>query len=255
MEGRRGLSGRRQCRQLRAAVAGRDRAQVGPHRRADQRRGVDQRAGRRPRLRHPHLRRRGRSAKPATSRSCATPRCRMSAGRSIRATSRARSRAASSQGIGWALNEEYIYDKEGRLENPGFLDYRMPVASDLPMIETVMVEVPNPRHPYGVRGVGEVPIVPPMAAVANAIADAIGVACATCRCRRRSCAPRSTRRTRRAWPRNSARAVIPVLPWLTDQTGLCGRVPLRARGEGRGEGLHAACRDDRGRRPPVHRRR
>jgi CO/xanthine dehydrogenase Mo-binding subunit len=78
------------------------------------------------------------------------------------------------QGIGWALNEEYIYDKDGRLENPGFLDYRCPVASDLPMIETVMVEVPNPRHPFGARGVGEVPIVPPMAAVANAIADAIG---------------------------------------------------------------------------------
>ncbi|HZT89696.1 MAG TPA: xanthine dehydrogenase family protein molybdopterin-binding subunit [Stellaceae bacterium] len=78
------------------------------------------------------------------------------------------------QGIGWALNEEYIYDKDGRLENPGFLDYRVPVASDLPMIDAIMVEVPNPRHPFGARGVGEVPIVPPMAAVANAIADAIG---------------------------------------------------------------------------------
>ena len=79
------------------------------------------------------------------------------------------------QGVGWALNEEYIYDDKGRLENPGFLDYRMPVASDLPMIDTVLVEVPNPRHPYGVRGVGEVPIIPPMAAVANAIEDAIGL--------------------------------------------------------------------------------
>jgi CO/xanthine dehydrogenase Mo-binding subunit len=79
------------------------------------------------------------------------------------------------QGIGWALNEEYIYDKDGRLENPGFLDYRVPVASDMPMIDTVIVEVPNPRHPFGARGVGEVPIVPPMAAVANAIYDAIGV--------------------------------------------------------------------------------
>ena len=79
------------------------------------------------------------------------------------------------QGVGWALNEEYIYDDKGRLENPGFLDYRMPVASDLPMIDTVLVEVPNPRHPYGVRGVGEVPIVPPMAAVANAIHDALGL--------------------------------------------------------------------------------
>jgi CO/xanthine dehydrogenase Mo-binding subunit len=78
------------------------------------------------------------------------------------------------QGIGWALNEEYIYDKNGRLDNPGFLDYRIPVASDMPMVEAVMVEVPNPRHPFGARGVGEVPIVPPMAAVANAIADAVG---------------------------------------------------------------------------------
>src|SRR5690348_11715552 len=81
----------------------------------------------------------------------------------------------ATQGIGWALNEEYIYDKDGRLENPGYLDYRMPVASDLPMIDAVMIEVPNPRHPFGAKGVGEVPIVPPMAAVANAIADAIGI--------------------------------------------------------------------------------
>ncbi len=79
------------------------------------------------------------------------------------------------QGIGWALNEEYIYGDDGKLQNPGFLDYRVPVASDLPMIDTVIVEVPNPRHPYGVRGVGETPIVPPMAAIANAIADATGI--------------------------------------------------------------------------------
>ena len=79
------------------------------------------------------------------------------------------------QGIGWALNEEYIYGEDGRLENPGFLDYRIPVASDVPMIDTVIVEVPNPRHPYGVRGVGETPIVPPMAAITNALADALGI--------------------------------------------------------------------------------
>jgi CO/xanthine dehydrogenase Mo-binding subunit len=79
------------------------------------------------------------------------------------------------QGVGWALNEEYVYDKDGRLENPGFLDYRVPVASDMPMIDTILIEVPNPRHPFGARGVGEVPIVPPMAAVANAIADATGI--------------------------------------------------------------------------------
>ena len=79
------------------------------------------------------------------------------------------------QGIGWALNEEYIFDASGRLDNAGFLDYRMPVASDLPMIDTVLVEVPNDAHPHGVRGVGEVPIAPPMAAVANAIHDAVGL--------------------------------------------------------------------------------
>lgn len=78
------------------------------------------------------------------------------------------------QGVGWALNEEYIYDKNGRMDNSGFLDYRIPVASDLPKIDTVMVEIPNPAHPYGVKGVGEIPLVPPLAAIANAIADAIG---------------------------------------------------------------------------------
>ena len=77
------------------------------------------------------------------------------------------------QGIGWALNEEYIFDRNGKMENPGFLDYRIPVASDMPMIDTIVVEVPNPGHPYGVRGVGEVGIVPPLAAVANAVDDAI----------------------------------------------------------------------------------
>jgi xanthine dehydrogenase molybdenum-binding subunit len=79
------------------------------------------------------------------------------------------------QGIGWALNEEYIYNDEGAMTNASFLDYRMPTCLDLPMIDAVIVEVPNPGHPYGVRGVGEVPIIPPPAAIANAIYDAIGV--------------------------------------------------------------------------------
>ena len=81
----------------------------------------------------------------------------------------------AAQGLGWALNEEYIYDADGVMENPGFLDYRVPVASDLPMIDTEIVEVPNPSHPYGVRGVGETPIVAPLAAAANAVRDAIGI--------------------------------------------------------------------------------
>ncbi|MGE3807776.1 MAG: xanthine dehydrogenase family protein molybdopterin-binding subunit, partial [Gemmataceae bacterium] len=79
------------------------------------------------------------------------------------------------QGIGWGLNEEYIYNAKGELTNSSFLDYRIPTSLDLPMIDTVLVEVPNPGHPYGVRGVGEVPIVPPPAAIANAIYRAIGV--------------------------------------------------------------------------------
>ena len=80
----------------------------------------------------------------------------------------------AAQGIGWALNEEYIYGEDGRLQNPVFLDYRIPVASDLPMIDTVIVEVPNPGHPYGVRGVGETGITPPLPAIANAVRDATG---------------------------------------------------------------------------------
>jgi CO/xanthine dehydrogenase Mo-binding subunit len=83
------------------------------------------------------------------------------------------------QGIGWALNEEYVYDDKGCLANAGFLDYRVPVCSDVPMIDAVIVEVPNPNHPYGVRGVGETPIIPPMAAISNAIDSALGIRFAT----------------------------------------------------------------------------
>jgi xanthine dehydrogenase molybdenum-binding subunit len=79
------------------------------------------------------------------------------------------------QGIGWALNEEYCYDEQGEMRNATFLDYRIPTCYDVPMIDTIIVEVPDPQHPYGVRGVGEVPICPPPAAIANAIYDAVGV--------------------------------------------------------------------------------
>ncbi|MBG94915.1 MAG: oxidoreductase [Chloroflexi bacterium] len=78
------------------------------------------------------------------------------------------------QGIGWALNEEYFINDNGHMVNSSFLDYRMPVSLDLPMIDTVIVEIANPNHPFGVRGVGEVCICPPMAAISNAIYDAIG---------------------------------------------------------------------------------
>ena len=79
------------------------------------------------------------------------------------------------QGIGWALNEEYFYNDQGHMLNSSFLDYRMPTSLDLPMIDTVLVEVANPGHPYGVRGVGEVPIVPPLAAIGSAVSHAVGV--------------------------------------------------------------------------------
>lgn len=82
---------------------------------------------------------------------------------------------AAAQGIGWALNEEYVYGEDGRLQNPGFLDYRIPVCSDLPFIDTKILEIPNPNHPYGVRGVGETSIVPPLAAIGNAVSNAVGV--------------------------------------------------------------------------------
>ena len=79
------------------------------------------------------------------------------------------------QGLGWALSEDYTYNADGQMLNSSFLDYRMPTALDLPMIDTVVVEVPNPRHPYGLRGVGEAPIIPPLAALHNAIYHATGV--------------------------------------------------------------------------------
>ncbi len=81
----------------------------------------------------------------------------------------------ATQGIGWALNEEYVHNDKGEMLNAGFLDYRMPTFLDVPQIETLLVEVPNPGHPYGVRGVGETPIVPPLATLHNAIARAVGV--------------------------------------------------------------------------------
>ena len=82
---------------------------------------------------------------------------------------------AAAQGIGWALNEEYIYGADGRLQNAGFLDYRIPVCSDLPSIDTKILEIPNPSHPYGIRGVGETSIVPPLGAIGNAVSNAVGV--------------------------------------------------------------------------------
>ncbi len=82
---------------------------------------------------------------------------------------------AVAQGIGWALNEEYFINDQGHMVNSSFLDYRMPTSLDVPMIDTVITEVPNPRHPFGIRGVGEAPIIPPLPALAIAVSNAIGV--------------------------------------------------------------------------------
>ena len=83
---------------------------------------------------------------------------------------------STAQGVGWALNEEYFYTEDGAIANSTFLDYRMPTTLDLPMIDTVIVEVPNPGHPFGLRGrAGEIPIVPVIGAVANAVYNATGV--------------------------------------------------------------------------------
>ena len=68
-----------------------------------------------------------------------------------------------------------MHNNQGVKLNSSWLDYRMPIAKDQPKINTQMVEVPNPEHPTGVRGVGEVSIIPPVPAIANAINQAIGI--------------------------------------------------------------------------------
>jgi hypothetical protein len=112
---------------------------------------------------------------------------------------------AAAQGIGWALNEEYIYGDDGRLQNPGFLDYRIPVCSDLPFIDTEILEIPNPNHPYGIRGVGETSIVPPLAAIGNAISNAVGV--------RMDHVPMSPPRILAALELHSSLPLVVAMPW------------------------------------------
>lgn len=79
------------------------------------------------------------------------------------------------QGIGWGLYEAMHYDEQGQLLTASFLDYAMPKADMLPTIEAILVENPSPLGSFGTRGVGEPPITAPLAALANAIRDAIGV--------------------------------------------------------------------------------
>jgi xanthine dehydrogenase molybdenum-binding subunit len=81
----------------------------------------------------------------------------------------------ATQGIGWGLSETYLVDEKGAVRNANLLDYRLPSALDVPYITANVVEVPSSDHPYGIRAVGQVPIVPPAAALANAIYRATGV--------------------------------------------------------------------------------
>jgi CO/xanthine dehydrogenase Mo-binding subunit len=81
----------------------------------------------------------------------------------------------ATQGIGWALSETYILDDTGAVQNARLLDYRLPSSLDVPHIAAHVIEVPSDDHPYGIRAVGQVPIVPPAAALANAIYRATGV--------------------------------------------------------------------------------
>jgi CO/xanthine dehydrogenase Mo-binding subunit len=79
------------------------------------------------------------------------------------------------QGIGWALLEEIVYDESGHLRTGTFADYALPSMGDVPDITSVLVEVPFTDGPLGGRGVGEPPVVPGAAVIANAIYDAVGV--------------------------------------------------------------------------------
>ena len=177
---RRGLGKRprrrqgRETRQSRKTVAEGDRGRVGQDRRADRRPQRARRRRRRRLLRHPYLR---IEVDPETgSTRVIRYTVVQDAGKAVHPTYvEGQYQGGAAQGIGWALNEEYIYGKDGRLQNAGFLDYRIPVCSDLPMIDTQILEIPNPNHPYGVRGVGETSIVPPLAAIANAVSNAAGV--------------------------------------------------------------------------------
>ena len=145
----------------------------------------DERHRRRPGLRAAHRRRRGRQGdRPRRRQALHGGRGRRQGDPPLQVEGQFQGGAV--QGIGWALNEEYCYGEDGRMQNASFLDYRMPVASDVPMIGTEIVEVPNPKHPYGLRGVGEVPVVPTMATIANAIGQTPSASARSrCRCRRR----------------------------------------------------------------------
>jgi CO/xanthine dehydrogenase Mo-binding subunit len=84
-------------------------------------------------------------------------------------------RGGAAQSIGWALFEQLTHDDSGRLLTGSFLDYAIPTAESVPDIDTLIVEVPAPDGPYGAKGIGEAPVIPGPAAIANAVAAAVGV--------------------------------------------------------------------------------
>lgn len=80
-----------------------------------------------------------------------------------------------SMGIGLALQEEILFDEDGRQINPNLTNYIMPTSMDMPEIEVDIVKNYDPTGPFGAKGVGEPTSVPTAAAIANAIYDAVGV--------------------------------------------------------------------------------
>lgn len=79
------------------------------------------------------------------------------------------------QGIGWALYERIVHSSQAQVMTGSFLDYALPKAVRIPNIETILLEVPSEDGPFGAKGVGEPPVIPVAAAIANAVEDAIGV--------------------------------------------------------------------------------
>ena len=80
------------------------------------------------------------------------------------------------QGLGTALYEECLFDEKGRMLNTNFTDYKIPTTLDIPEeMVPIIVEVPQPDGPYGARGMAEHTMIPVMPAIANAIANAIGL--------------------------------------------------------------------------------
>ena len=143
------------------ARAGRRQRRVGDHRTQ-------------PRHRRAHLRGCASIPRRAASSRCATWSSRTSAERSIRPTVEEQIHGGGAQGVGWAVYEEIVHDESGTPITASFMDYTVPKARQIPELEAVIVEVPSPIGPYGAKPVGEPPVIPGGAVIANAVHAAYG---------------------------------------------------------------------------------